>query len=97
MTTDELTTIRKRWQQTTGGEWEAVMWMGDKGGAVWGEHFPVMRADWYKTTADRTLEQTKNDLEFAAHAHQDVPTLLDEVERLQAEIARLTAGKDGES
>lgn len=80
----ELDVIENRWGQTTGGEWEAVMWIDAKGGAVWSERFPVVEMKRLKN-AERTLEQVRLDLEFCAAAHQDIPRLIDEVEQLAAE------------
>jgi hypothetical protein len=79
MTTDELTTIRQRWEKTAGLDWE-VEWQNGKTYLMSGR----------TCLASFTL-MSQRDCEFAAHAHQDVPRLLDEVERLQTEIARLTA------
>ena len=40
---------------------------------------------------DRAAEQTRADAAFMAHAHEDVPALLAEVDRLRARVAELEA------
>lgn len=95
MTPAELSEIWKRWERSTPGEWQAVMWIGGSGGAVWGEHFPVMKAEWFKTTSERTLEEIKLDLEFAAHAHQDIPALRAHIDQLTAERDALREALQG--
>jgi hypothetical protein len=81
--------VRARLEATTPGEWTAVLLPPN-------EHHkhPV---HWVKARyEDGTTEMSQvvadcpwrqSDAEFIAHARQDVPALLAEVERLQAEVA----------
>jgi hypothetical protein len=52
--------------------------------AVYGEHIAVFSS-----------EQDEADAEFVAHAHEDVPLLIAEVERLRGERAELQAALEG--
>ena len=75
MTEQELEAIRQRAEKATPGPWS----MKQEG------------ADFYMADSQgRYLDITLADAIFAAHSRQDIPALLDEVERLNEENARLT-------
>jgi hypothetical protein len=75
MTDEELTEIEKRCAATTAGPWTSWVEGRDHLG---GSHFIM--------TSDQDIEllgATVADQDFIAHAHQDVPRLLNEVQHLQ--------------
>lgn len=93
MTREQLDAIRARMEAATPGPWEAgtavccpdVGWVGGPRRTI----CPV-----YEGTK-RTHMLDANDAEFIAHAREDVPALLMEVERLQTDVDLLKSLKHG--
>jgi len=84
MTPEELAAIRARAEAATPGPWRGVP----------GRY--ILPDDWnHRYTAHQVIEgciynpNAENDHAFIAHAREDIPALVAEVERLQAELARL--------
>jgi len=90
LTEQELADIRARSEAATGGPWRFVEEGRDN---ISGDSFimtgpPTGRnGDLYLTTDKR--DGSHADYEFIAHARQDIPRLLDEVERLRKLVAEL--------
>jgi hypothetical protein len=88
MTPDQLSAIRARLDAATPGPWEARQWYGndDGGWAAIGPHHESR--DWNDDEPESDLhELAKRDAALIANAPTDLRTLLDEVERLNAECA----------
>ena len=91
MTDKELADIRERLEKATPGPWEHTHkdckhfmssdFVDRKGDDI---GVGLVTSDINQDNAD--LYATDADMEFIAHARQDVPILLAEVERLQAEL-----------
>ncbi len=77
MDASRLAAIRARVEAATEGPWEACTW-----DAMERPH--VSTANQHNHGHD--LPFTPSDAEFIAHAREDVPALLDEVERLTAAL-----------
>ena len=84
MTPEELAAIRARAEAATPGPWDGVP------GRC------ILPDDWnHRYTAHQVIEgciynpNAENDHAFIAHAREDIPALVAEVERLQAELARV--------
>lgn len=80
MTSEELQAIKERVAKATAGPWEWRVdcydfWLASN-------HFTVADSFGYDD-GDSTIRVSKADAEFIAHARQDVPTLVAEVERLK--------------
>ncbi|MBR0831797.1 hypothetical protein JQ612_01230 [Bradyrhizobium manausense] len=76
LTTDEIETIRARCEQATAGPWRSFIEKRDK---ISGPDFiQTGGEDIYLTGA------TIADHDFIAHARQDIPRLIAEIERLRA-------------
>jgi hypothetical protein len=89
MTDEELAAIRQRAEKTTPGPWE----YDDFAGSIYTQHADHQDSPW-------VAEAGENDGPFIVHAHDDIPALLAEVERLSAreatwrEIAQAVATGD---
>lgn len=86
MTREELERIRERVENATRGPWRAT---GD-GGIT----FPLGNSGSYAPIVSFAEDEAfivEDDAEFAAHAREDVPSLLAEVERLKAVIDKVLA------
>ena len=86
MTPEELAAIRARAEAATPGPWDGVP------GRC------ILPDDWnHRYTAHQVIEgciynpNAENDHAFIAHAREDIPALVAEVERLQAELAAARA------
>ena len=81
MTNEELQVIKERVAKATVGPWE---WRNDCYDDFWlaSNHFIVADSFGYDD-GDSTIRVSEADAEFIAHARQDVPTLVAEVERLR--------------
>lgn len=78
LTDDELTAIRGREQAATPGPWF---------------YHPRTEEIYYGDPGDdrnNYMICNPEDFEFAAHARTDIPALLAEIDRLRAEVSRLT-------
>ena len=90
LTEQELADIRARCEAATGGPWRFVEEGRDN---TSGDSFIMTgpprgrNGDLYLTTDKR--DGSHADYEFIAHARQDIPRLLDEVERLRKLVAEL--------
>ena len=78
MKQEKLEAIRKRAEKATEGPWK---WDGDFTYKKRGMLEPLIWESDYKGIG---VEET--DAEFIAHAREDIPALLDEVERLKTEL-----------
>ena len=79
MTQPELQKIRDRCNRATSGPWKSHAEGRDFTGG----------GSCITTGTDRDIEPigaTADDLDFMAHAQQDIPRLIDEIERLQAKL-----------
>ncbi|PAK29583.1 hypothetical protein CJ467_14390 [Bacillus velezensis] len=79
LTKDQLEEIRLRVEATTKGFWHANIhheWPGNENLRYW----IVTLEDGLAATV------TKEDADFIANAHQDIPTLLDHIAELQGKI-----------
>ena len=87
MTSLDLAAIRQRVEKATEGPWNT--------GFDYEKNDPIVLAPGYiEHTIDYTLtegglEHGKADAEFIAHAREDIPALLDEIDRLNATIQRV--------
>ena len=87
MTSLDLAAIRQRVEKATEGPWNT--------GFDYEKNDPIVLAPGYiEHTVDYTLtegglEHGKADAEFIAHAREDIPALLDEIDRLNATIQRV--------
>lgn len=83
MTAEELEAIRERCDKATPKPWVAVAeWQRTTGPAAVVYVLRKIMAATHIITASDSM--SANDADFIAHAREDVPALLDEVERLQA-------------
>ena len=89
MTSLDLAAIRQRVEKATEGPWNT--------GFDYEKNDPIVLAPGYiEHTIDYTLtegglEHGKADAEFIAHAREDIPALLDEIDRLNAAIRAVEA------
>jgi len=83
MTKDRLATIREREEKASKGPWKKEL------GFCGAERIPFLVRPGFDGVQFGRRPNDDNDMEFAAHARQDVPDLLDEVERLTRENERL--------
>ena len=92
MKTQELEAIKARYEATSVAPWVSfiegrdcesgssfIMTGIEKGENIWGKN---RGEDFYLTGA------TKADLDFIAQSRQDIPRLLEEIERLKLELAK---------
>ena len=78
ITNAELTQMKERAEKATGGPWEHDVWSNaitNDGGSV-----DII------SNVDGQISVYDNDAEFIAHAREDVPRLVAEVERLREHI-----------
>ena len=102
MTTDELAAIREEWEKTTPGEWVYDAEVGYIEVPALNSGIMRREPNWERSTAKLFIGRTDKDRhegtddyqdpdgDFIAHAHQNIPTLLAEVERLRGEHNRLS-------
>jgi hypothetical protein len=83
----EIIGMKNRLQLATGGNWYAFIEGRDHTG---GSHFIMTnvksREDWHNPNRGEDIESsgaTLADLDFIAHARQDIPMLIAEIERLK--------------
>lgn len=94
MNTDDLfqkylTEVRERVDKATLGPWVSYIEARDH---TSGDSF-IMRGPQENRQDDLYLTgATEADQDFIAHARQDIPILLDEIERLQKDIQRYQSG-----
>ena len=88
---DRIAEIRERLEKATPGVWRTV----EKGNSI-----PSIAVETLAYVGEPSIKicsgispKTKN-AEFIAHAHEDIPYLLDVIEQQQAEIERLKPIKD---
>ena len=87
MTSLDLAAIRQRVEKATEGPWNT--------GFDYEKNDPIVLAPGYiehtinYTLTEGGLEHGKADAEFIAHAREDIPALLDEIDRLNATIQRV--------
>ena len=81
LTDEELQSIRKRYSATTPGPWESYIEGRDH---TSGSSFIMTSGEDIELTGGTDADQ-----DFIAHARQDVPRLLEEVQRLRQRIAEL--------
>lgn len=95
MTPDELAEVRARVDAATGGKWTALSDGTDDGDIVWVRATDIKPHSYdFRDVAligspdmERVDDQTYDDARFIAHAREDVPRLLAEVERLRDAVA----------
>lgn len=84
-----LQEIRDRYEASTQGEWTPDT-MGHEEICIDGVPLEIIFEELPNRDIPRDvyghLLEPHPDLEFIAHAHQDVPWLLDEIERLESEL-----------
>jgi hypothetical protein len=102
MTDEQLQAIRQRWMDSTPGEWITTADVDIDGETpYWDRVISVAVSDEYAETALSEIvqlpecEDQSADLIFIAAAHQDVPALLEEIDRLQAQAGRSLPPKIG--
>lgn len=105
MTDEELAAIKARAAYAEQGPWIAtrgrygpIVWMGAEGASAHFEgevDFPVWNCDDPQDGCMGEQESWMADAAFIAHAREDVPALIAELERWR-EIGRVVAGKDPE-
>ncbi|EMT54779.1 hypothetical protein I532_04205 [Brevibacillus borstelensis AK1] len=78
LTPEEIAATRERAEKATPGPWRVVP--DNIGG------FPIFDV---QDRLDRSLIHTVEDAEFIAHAREDIPKLLAEVERLRTALAEM--------
>lgn len=90
MTPEERQAIRERAEAATPGPWHAgpSYYEGPLVSYVAGAHVSV------HPEASDDRQEGVADAEFIAHARSDVPALLDDIDRLEAEKAELEAEQD---
>lgn len=90
MTDEQLQAIRQRWMDSTPGEWITTADVDIDGETPYWDRVISVAADDDAETALSEIvqlpeyEDQSADLIFIAAAHQDIPALLDEIERLRA-------------
>jgi hypothetical protein len=87
ITREELAAIRERAEKATPGPWR---WSNAK--VLNGKYDFVPQGSYLADTLimfGDTYENGEHDAEFIAHAREDIPRLLDEIERLQRVMAAL--------
>jgi len=99
MKREELKAIEAREQAAMPGPWEKTFSSEDYGAGYGMTTFFVKQPDGnlYRIGSGDTSEKyfkENNNAEFIAHARQDVPALITEVKRQNAEIERLTIERD---
>lgn len=101
MTDKELKEIRERCNKATPGPWKWEETEDQKSGREWGDlgeilvtqsGDEVLSANGYDYTS---VEVSKNDAAFIAHAREDIPALLAEIERLTTKVSILEDIKTG--
>jgi hypothetical protein len=82
ITPEQLAEIEERWKKSHRGEW-STEWQNGKtylmAGGTCLAGFTIM---------------SQRDCDFCAHAHQDIPVLIDEVERVTAQLADAVNGSE---
>jgi hypothetical protein len=76
LSTEELHAIKERAEKATAGPWN---------------HYPIVDSDEFVVIGADIVAETVyeiTDATFLAHAHEDVPKLITEIERLREELAR---------
>lgn len=84
----DLEAIRARYAASTPGTWR---WTSDAYSEYLGTDAGAPVAIANAVREDSTIVASDADVAFIAHAHQDIPWLLDEVVRLRTENAALSA------
>lgn len=82
MTTEMIAAIRERAERATPGPWQWEMLRR----GVMGADTLVAMAVWGDEVTEQYIAISDADAEFIAHAREDIPKLLAEIERLQAEL-----------
>ena len=86
MTQDELDAIRQRWQDATPGPW--VLDVQD--GSVWEAYAPMRQIAHCQSKPGAGMMHDKRQIlanaQFIAEAYGDIPTLLEYIAELQAQI-----------
>lgn len=85
MTEEELASIRQRCEKATSGPWVSfIEGCGHSGGSNF-----IMTGNSNKRGEDIELTGvTNSDQDFIAHARQDIPRLLAEIERLRRHLSK---------
>ena len=92
LTPKQLKEIRERADKATPGEWEDETW----GTYYTPEGIGLTSVGGIRYVSSwEEFKQDKKDVEFIAHARQDIPALLDEVDRLNNKLAVIDDIMDG--
>ena len=83
MNDEELAAIRQRCEAATPGPWTSYVEGRDHDS---GSDFIMVGSENTRGTDIYLAGTTTADQDFVAHARQDVPRLLDEIERLRAQL-----------
>ena len=81
----DITAIKERLEKATAGEWKAVL-LKNWGSA--GTYTQVIQDSGGCTRVVLESENAGDNADFIAHARQDIPYLLDEIERLRGLLAK---------
>ena len=99
MTNEQLAAIKARCEKATPGPWEVRSIEPEEFDAVSDDTFYIMADKWEVasiTTYERVIEpdwqrdDDEADADFIAHAREDIPALLAEVERLRVALERVS-------
>jgi hypothetical protein len=85
LTEEEIEKIKIRCEQATPGPWKSYVEGREQ---MSGSHFIMTQQEDIYLTGATTADQ-----DFIAHARQDVPRLVAEIERLRIEIKEIRHGK----
>ncbi|TJZ71439.1 hypothetical protein FA037_05845 [Bacillus amyloliquefaciens] len=86
LTKDQLEVIRQRAAQATGGKWVAEVNDGLMDHRTYYRIFSDIETEYSEVTFLIHKLENKEDADFIANAHQDIPTLLDHIAELQGKI-----------
>jgi len=82
MNAEQLNAIKERTEKATSGPW---YWSTDSGDSLESDEAYVLSA-----TSDWHIDGRYSNKEFIAHAREDIPALVAEVERLRSVIWRIS-------
>jgi hypothetical protein len=87
ITAEELNEIKTRWEFSTPGPWKAIIEGRDQ---TSGSHFILTGEDNFRGEDLEIYAGKIEDYDFIANAKQDIPKLIDEIQRLKNIIADMS-------